>query len=133
MKEAKLIKCSGEVNKEEQAQFAIDGDLETKWCDTSKAPNFIDFDFGKEQEIRGWKLVNAGSEGSSFITSDCFLQGRNNPNEEWKTIDALIDNHKNTVIRQFKPASYRYVRLLVTQSTQDNGLNAARIYELEVY
>lgn len=133
LKEAKLIKCSGEVNKEEQAQFAIDGDLETKWCDTSKAPNFIDFDFGKEQEIRGWKLVNAGSEGSSFITSDCFLQGRNNPNEEWKTIDALIDNHKNTVIRQFKPASYRYVRLLVTQSTQDNGLNAARIYELEVY
>ena len=63
----------------------------------------------------------------------CFLQGRNSPDEEWKTIDELSDNKKNTVVRQFKPTSVRYVRLLVTQSTQNNSLKAARIYELEVY
>ena len=80
-----------------------------------------------------WKLVNAGNEGSVFITHTCFLQGRNSPDEEWKTIDELSDNKKNTVVRQFKPTSVRYVRLLVTQSTQNNSLKAARIYELEVY
>ena len=111
----------------------VDGDVKTKWCDTSTAPNYIDFDFGKEQTIRGWKLVNAGNEGSVFITHTCFLQGRNSPDEEWKTIDELSDNKKNTVVRQFKPTSVRYVRLLVTQSTQNNSLKAARIYELEVY
>lgn len=133
LKEAKLIKSSGETNEKEQAKFAVDGDLNTKWCDTNMAPNFIDFDFGKEQTIRGWKLVNAGSEGRSFITRTCFLQGRNSPNEEWKTIDALINNSKNVVVRQFKPTSVRYVRLLVSETTQNNNINAARIYELEVY
>ena len=133
LKQAKLIKCSGETNEKEVARYAVDGDVKTKWCDTSTAPNYIDFDFGKEQTIRGWKLVNAGNEGGVFITHTCFLQGRNSPDEEWKTIDELSDNKKNTVVRQFKPTSVRYVRLLVTQSTQNNSLKAARIYELEVY
>lgn len=133
LKQARLIKSSGETNEREQAGFAIDGDLKTKWCDTNAAPNYIDFDFGKEKILSGWKLVNAGSEGSSYITRTCFLQGRNNVNEEWKTIDELVDNNKNTVIRQFNPTTARYLRLLVTQSTQDKELKAARIYELEVY
>lgn len=133
LKQAKLIKCSGETNADEAAQYATDGDVKTKWCDTNTAPNYIDFDFGKEQTIRGWKLVNAGNEGSVFITHTCFLQGKNSPDEEWKTIDELSNNKKNTVVRQFKPTSVRYVRLLVTQSTQNNSLKAARIYELEVY
>ena len=77
--------------------------------------------------------MNAGNEGSVFITHTCFLQGKKQSDEEWKTIDELSNNKKNTVVRQFKPTSVRYVRLLVTQSTQNNSLKAARIYELEVY
>lgn len=133
LRQAKLVKCSGETNEREAAGFAADGDLSTKWCDTNTAPNYIDFDFGKEQMIHSWKLVNAGSEGSSVITRTCFLQGRNNMNEEWRTIDALTGNNKNVVVRSFKPTSVRYIRLLVTESTQNNSLIAARIYELEVY
>ena len=133
LKDAKIIGCSGEVNESEQARFAIDGNTSTKWCDTSVAPNYIDFDLGEQKELTGWKLVNAGQEGSSFITGACFLQGRNDLNEEWKTIDPLVGNRKDTVLRNFNKVSYRYVRLLITQSTQDNGLNAARIYEIEVY
>lgn len=133
LKQAKLIQCSGATNEQEVAAFAVDGNLETKWCDISTAPNYIGFDFGKEQTIHGWKLVNAGSESNSYITHTCFLQGRNNPTEEWKTIDELTGNRKNTVVRSFKPTTVRYVRLLVTQSTQDSGAKAARIYEWEVY
>lgn len=133
LKQAKLMKCSGKTNERERAEYAVDGDRKTKWCDTSTAPHYIDFDLGKAQTIRGWKLVNAGNEGRAFITRNCFLQGRNSLNEEWKTIDEVSDNSKDTVIRQFNPASVRYIRLLVTQSTQNNQLKAARIYELEVY
>lgn len=130
---AKLLKCSGETNKAEVASHATDGDLHTKWCDVNAAPNYIDFDLGEKQAVSGWKLVNAGTESRSFITRTCFLQGRNSENEEWKTLDELTDNTRNVVERRFKKTSVRYIRLLVTQSTQTNSLKAARIYELEVY
>ena len=51
LKQTKLIKCSGETNEKEVARYAVDGDVKTKWCDTSTAPNYIDFDFGKEQTL----------------------------------------------------------------------------------
>jgi len=133
LKQATLIASSGEVNRREAAQFATDGDLQTKWCDTNTAPNFIDFDLGESQKIGGWKLVNAGTESFSYVTSDCFLQGKDNINEEWKTIDVLSGNKKDVVDRQFNPLSVRYIRLLITQPSQGNSKDAARIYELEVY
>ena len=133
LKQAKIIRFSGETNDKEKAQFAIDGDQQTKWCDVTVTPNYIDFDLGSSQTVNGWKLVNAGSEGSSFITRSCFLQGKNSLDEEWRTMDQLISNRQNVVNRQFKPASVRYIRLMITHSTQNAELNAARIYELEVY
>lgn len=131
---SKIIGCSGAVNDQETAKFALDNNADTKWCDVNKAPNFIDFDLGSSQAVNGWKLVNAGNESGSYITRSCFLQGRNQANEEWKTIDQVDGNRKNTVVRQLsKPASVRYIRLLVTQPTQDNSGNTTRICEFEVY
>ena len=43
-------------------------------------------DLGMEKEISGWKMVNAAQESYSYITGSCFLQGRNNPNEAWRTL-----------------------------------------------
>lgn len=134
LKEAKIIGYSGFTNEREKPECAIDGNPETKWCDTHAVPNYIDFDLGSSQTISGWKLVNAGNESSSYITRSCFLQGRNNPTEEWTTIDRLTDNKRNTVSRKInQPASVRYIRLLVTHPTQNSGHNAVRIYEVEVY
>ena len=133
LKQAQLINCSGEVNQSEMAKYAIDGSLQTKWCDINVAPNYLDFDFGSPQIIKGWKLVNAGCEDSSYITRSCFLQGKNSANEEWKTIDFLSDNKKDMIMRQFTPLSVRYIRLLITQPTQNDMIGATRIYEFEVY
>ena len=133
MKQAQLINCSGEVNQSELAKYAIDGNLQTKWCDINVAPNYLDFDFGSPQIIKGWKLVNAGCEDSSYITRSCFLQGKNSANGEWKTIDFLSDNKKDMIMRQFTPLSVRYIRLLITQPTQNDMIGATRIYEFEVY
>lgn len=133
LKEAKLIASSGEVNKREAAELAIDGDPQTKWCDTNTSPNYIDLDLGKSRKVSGWKLINAGMENHSYITSDCFLQGKNDINGEWQTIDFLSGNKKDIVDHRFNPLSVRYIRLLVTQPTQSNNQGAARIYELEVF
>lgn len=37
------------------------------------------------------------------------------------------------IMRQFTPLSVRYIRLLITQPTQNDMIGATRIYEFEVY
>ncbi len=133
LKQARILDDSGEINEEEKAEFAIDGDLQTKWYDVGSTPHFIDFDLGQAKVIQGWKLVNAGKEDYSYITRNCFLQGKNSLDGKWETIDALIGNHKNEVSRMVNPLSFRYIRFLVTQPTQENEVGASRIYELEVF
>lgn len=133
LKDAKVIACSGQANEKEAPAFLTDGSLSTKWCDTSKGPNFVDFDLGAAKNISGWKIVHAGHESAGYTTRSCFLQGKNSLNEEWKTIDRLTDNHQNKNVRSVDPASYRYIRLLVTYPAQDDANQASRIYELEVY
>ena len=65
---AKVIATSGEVNKTEAGSNLIDGNKETKWCDTKPAPNFAVIDLGKTTKMSGWTLVNAGIESSSYVT-----------------------------------------------------------------
>jgi len=134
LKGAKILNFSGEYKKEESASNCIDGNLNTKWCDVSPAPNYIDFDLGKEETLRSWKLVNAGEEVQEYVTRSCFLMGRNSLTEEWKPIDCVNDNHNNIIDRVVNVTTpYRYIRLLITQPTQNNDDNTARIYELALY
>ncbi len=124
---------SGFVNKEEKPEFMVDGDMNTKWCDTKGVPSYVDFDLGEPTEINSWRIANAGSEGKSYITSSCLLQCRNTPSEEWKTIDYITGNKKNIVEKRLKnPVNARYVRLLVVQPEQEANSRATRIYEFGV-
>lgn len=134
MKGAKVIAYSGFVNDEESPAQMIDGDTQTKWCDISGVPNYVDFDLGATKSVSGWKLLNAGQESHSYVTRTCFIQGKNSLTEEWKTLGRLDDNRKNEVTGLLaNPESVRYIRLLIAQPSQDTGSRDARIYELEVY
>ncbi len=134
MKNAKVIGSSGFINERETPEMMLDGDPETKWCDIAGIPSYVDFDLGATQSISGWKVVSAGNEDRSFITATCFLQGKNSPNEDWKTLSVLEGNHKNEAVSLLTtPGSARYLRLLVTQPTQKTGYPNTRICEFEVY
>lgn len=134
LKNAKLTKWSNFVNEEERPQAAIDGDLSTKWCDIAGLPSFLEFDLGKAQQLTGWKVVNAGKENGSFITSQCFLMGRNAADEDWQTIDYFDGNRSNVVLRTISfDKAYRYLRMVVTRGTQTASSQDVRIYEVEVY
>lgn len=134
LKNAKLTKWSNFVNEEECPQAAIDGDLSTKWCDIAGLPSFLEFDLGKAQQLTGWKVVNAGRENGSFITSQCFLMGRNAADEDWQTIDYFDGNRSNVVLRTISSdKAYRYLRMVVTRGTQTASSQDVRIYEVEVY
>ena len=129
-----LIGCSGYVVDSERPEYLIDGDATTKWCDVAGIPSTVDFDLGEEKTLTGWRIVNAGRENPGYITSGCYLMGRNSLNEDWHTLDALAGNRRNVVERKFEaPQSVRYLRLMVTTPTQDPTSNDTRIYELEVY
>lgn len=134
LRNAKLTKWSNFVNEEERPQAAIDGDLSTKWCDIAGLPSFLEFDLGKAQRLTGWKVVNAGKENGSFITSQCFLMGRNAADEDWQTIDYFDGNRSNVVLRSISSdKAYRYLRMVVTRGTQTASSQDVRIYEVEVY
>ena len=117
--------CTGEENE-------TDGKGDTKWCDNNQPPHYVVYDFGKPTTVSRWYLLNAACETPEFITRDCLLQGRNNQNEEWQTLDRISGNIDNIVDRTFNPVTLRYLRLFVTQPTQDDN-GATRIYEFGVY
>lgn len=129
-----VIGYSSYVNEGERPEFMVDGDENTKWCAVAGLPHYVDFDLGSSKIISGWKLLNAACENHSYVTSTCFLQGKNDKNGEWRTLDYVAGNSKNILKRTLnKPENVRYLRLLVTQPMQSVTAGVARIYEMEVY
>ncbi|MDE5940546.1 MAG: discoidin domain-containing protein, partial [Muribaculaceae bacterium] len=134
LKAEHIVGWSGFVNRSEHPSHLVDGDETTKWCDTSGIPAYVDFDLGEPTEISGWKMVNAACEHRSYITSSCLLQGRNSPDEEWKTLDYYTGNARNIVAKNLPaPQTTRFIRLSVIHPMQSPDAVPARVYELEVY
>lgn len=134
LKGKRSVGSSGEANRREAPEFAIDDNYETKWCDISiNAPKFIEFDLDTIQTIKGWMVVHAGMESLSYITKEYALEVRNSPNEPWVAVDKVMNNTENETDRLLSdPVKARYVRLTITKPDQDEGKDA-RILELEVY
>ena len=134
LKPEHITAWSGYVNEKEKPGYLVDGNETTKWCDISMLPNYVTFDLGTEKTISGWKMINAAQESHSYVTSGCFLQGRNNPNEEWRTLDFVTGNKQNVIKRSLnKSKKVRYLRLLITQPVQAANGKDTRIYEFAVY
>lgn len=130
----KAIEKSGEIARRERAELAIDDDFTTKWCDVSDTrPKFITVDLGKEEQVKGWKVIHAGIESLDYITKEYCLQVKTNENDEWKTVDSVADNTADETDRLIpNPVKARYVRLLITKPDQSEG-QTVRIYEFNVY
>ncbi len=133
LKGAQILSYSGYVNDRERPEMLVDGNPDTKWCDTHRAPNYISFDLGAVKPVSRWHLLNAGSEMQAYVTRTCLLQGRSNEQEEWQTLDMIDGNRQNDIDRTFQPASVRYVRLYVVGPTQESGMDAVRIYEFDLW
>lgn len=128
-----IIGWSGFVNEKEHPRGLVDGDETTKWCDTSGVPSYVDFDLGEATDISSWRVVNAASENIAYVTSSCLLQGRNNPTEEWRTLDYFTGNKRNIISKRLpQTENVRYLRLNVVHPVQAPDGIAARIYEFGV-
>ncbi|MBR6747123.1 MAG: discoidin domain-containing protein [Muribaculaceae bacterium] len=129
-----IIAWSGYVNDRERPQCLVDGDANTKWCDTNARPGFVEFDLGKPVTFSSWEMLNAASELPSYVSSAWLIQTRNNPSEEWNTVEIITGNRKNIVSGKFAtPLTARYVRLFVLQPMQETTGITARIYEFSIH
>ena len=129
-----VVGRSGQVNRHEVAEFAVDDDMTTKWCDVSMTmPKYMEVDLQMEKTIKGWLVLHAGVESLNYITKEYSLQVRNSPDEEWKTVDTVYDNIELQTERYLdEPVKARYVRLNVTKPDQHEGIKV-RIYEFVVF
>lgn len=129
-----LIEKSGEVNAREKAEFAIDENADTKWCDVGLSrEKFVAFDLGGEKELRGWHVLHASLESLDYTTKEYSLQVKSALNDPWKTVDTVTDNVDIETDRLLQvPVKARYVRLSITKPDQSEG-RTARIYEFSVY
>lgn len=129
-----VVGRSGQVNRHEVAEFAVDDDMTTKWCDVSiTMPKYMEVDLQRERNIKGWSVLHAGVESLNYITKEYSLQVRNSLNEDWKTVDTVYDNIELQTERYLhEPVKARYVRLNVTKPDQYEGITT-RIYEFVVF
>ncbi len=134
LKPEHIVAWSGYTRENERPALMLDGKENTKWCDIDMTPSYIVFDLGEETEINSWKIMNAASENQSFVTASCLLQARNNPDEEWRTIDYFTGNRQNILNKKLaQTEKVRYLRLFVVQPSQASNSKDTRIYEFAVY
>lgn len=125
---------SGYVNEQEKPAGLVDGDAATKWCDINARPGFVEFDLGREESFSAWKMVNAAGEAPGFVTGAWLIQTRDNPSDDWRTVEIVTGNRDNIVTGRFSaPQTARYVRLYILQPMQESTGTTARIYEFALY
>ena len=111
---------------------AVDGTLTTKWCSLT-APLSLQIDLGSAQNVSSFVVKHAGlgAESTGWNTGAFTIQ-TSGDGSTWSTAVTVSGNRSSRTYHPVSSRTARYVRLNVTTPT-NNGNNAARIYELEVY
>ena len=129
-----VVAWSGYVNEQEKPQAMVDGDPATKWCDLNARPGFVEFDLGEPATFSSWKMVNAANETPSYVSGAWLIQTRDNPADDWRTIEIVTGNTKNIATGRFAtPQTARYVRLYILNPMQEPTGTTARIYDFALY
>jgi predicted alpha-1,2-mannosidase len=118
----------------ETSDKAVDNTLanNSKWCSLT-GPLFLQLDLGSTQTVSSFVIKHAGLGGETTgwntgaYTIQVSTDGTN-----FSTVVNRSGMRSSRTYDPVTPVSARYVRLNVTTPT-NNGNNATRIYELEVY
>ncbi|WP_072730604.1 discoidin domain-containing protein [Paenibacillus sp. NAIST15-1] len=124
--------ASSFVNDSEAPQFAVDGEMHTKWCAVGNEKHWLKVDLGKAYDVTQFIVhhAEAGGESAAFNTREFTIQ-LSMDGENWTDAVKVTDNEKGTSKHAIAKTKARYVRLNVEKPTQ-GGDTAARIYGFEV-
>ncbi|WP_257348916.1 endo-beta-N-acetylglucosaminidase [Pseudalkalibacillus decolorationis] len=117
----------------EQPGYAVDGDVDSKWCALGEEPHWLTVDLGKQYLISKFvvKHAEAGGESRAFNTSNFKLQVSQD-GQDWTDVKNVYGNTLAVSKHPIRVTTARYARLWITKASQ-GGDSAARIYEFEVY
>ncbi len=136
----KPVTASGYINDDESPEKAVDGNPNTKWCDTGNGlEKWLVVDLLEETIFDRYVLQNAesGGESKDYNTRDFRIE-ISSDGKKWTVADTVEENTEGVVDRTLKtPVEARYVRLYITRPTQkaedSEDAGYARIYGFELY
>lgn len=113
---------------------AVDGILmnNSKFC-TNAATKFLQVDLGSNQTVAAFVIKHGGlgGETTGYNTGAFNIQASTDATN-WTTVVTVSGNRSSRTLHQITARTARYIRLNIT-TPANNGNNAARIYEFEVY
>ncbi len=140
---AVAVRASGHYNDETKPQFALDGNLSTKWCDDPGTElAWLALDLGTAKTITGVVLKNASAAGDTagFDTSAFRIDVADAFGGPWRTV-AEVDNDRAPPDPEYgtavdfvtfdEPVRGRWVRLTITRACLVDAI--ARVQEFELY
>lgn len=128
----KSATASSFVNENEAPQYALDGNVKTKWCAVGSAPHTLTIDLGDIKTIGELEISHAEAGGeSSGMNTKAYSLEVSNDGENFTPVLNVDDNTKAISNDAFPVTKARYVRLNIIQPTQGAD-SAARIYEVAV-
>ncbi|MFZ7946931.1 endo-beta-N-acetylglucosaminidase [Neobacillus sp. 19] len=129
----KMAIASGQCAPSEAAQYALDGNVKSKWCALGDAPHWLKVDLGGQYSIAKFVIhhAQAGGEPGAFNTQ-AFRIEVSTDGENWTEAVKVTDNSAAVSEHSITLTNARFVRLWTDKPTQ-GGDQAARIYEFEVY
>ncbi len=130
----KSVTASAPCSSTEVASNAVDGVLNnnSKWC--SLASNaFLTVDLGSAQPVTSFIVKHAGLGGETTgWNTGAFTIDVSTDNANWSTVATVSNNISSRTFYPIPATTARWVRFTST-TPNNNGNNATRIYEFEVY
>lgn len=123
--------ANAKTNENEDAKFAFDGKLNSKWCALGESGNYIQVDLGQENIIKQLKIshAEAGGEAKSMNTSQYNIEVSND-GQSWRKIKDVSNNSSSISNDDLNYELARYIKVNINKSEQGSG-GATRIYEIE--
>ncbi|MCU9813956.1 endo-beta-N-acetylglucosaminidase [Paraclostridium sp. AKS73] len=123
--------ANAKTNENEDAKFAFDGKLNSKWCALGESGNYIQVDLGEENIIKQLRIshAEAGGEAKSMNTSQYNIEVSND-GQSWRKIKDVSNNSSSISNDDLNYELARYIKVNINKSEQGSG-GATRIYEIE--
>lgn len=123
--------ANAKTNENEDAKFAFDGKLNSKWCALGESGNYIQVDLGKENIIKQLRIshAEAGGEAKSMNTSQYSIEVSND-GQSWRKVKDVSNNSSSISNDDLNYELARYIKVNINKSEQGSG-GATRIYEIE--
>lgn len=120
----------------EEASKAFNGSntswTHDKFC-TLEKPGWLQVDLGRVRIVHGFTVLHAGAAGEArAMNTRAFRISTSLDGKTWETAVEVRGNREDATSHDIAPRKARYVRLDVSEPTQEPDDPATRIYELEV-